>query len=146
MESVLIENEMLTVRQAAELLGIGAHTVYRALRSGDLKGFEDTDTSNKKTWRIPQSAIEAYQSAVHEINRERIEITGRFCRRAPLCEMATNLDDNSFIRRILRICDKNPCEFRNWNQEEAFNSRRPLRRERAADRTGRNYKITIEEL
>lgn len=47
--------ELLTVAECAELLYTGKGTVYRLLRSGELKGF-----LLGKSWKIPQESLQEY--------------------------------------------------------------------------------------
>lgn len=47
--------ELLTVAECAELLYTGKGTVYRLLRSGELKGF-----LLGKSWKIPKESLQKY--------------------------------------------------------------------------------------
>lgn len=44
---------VLTPAEAMDILGVGKNTMYRLLKSGELKGFRVG-----RSWRVPESSIE----------------------------------------------------------------------------------------
>lgn len=46
-------NDVLTVRDLQEILGIGRNMVYRMLQSGQIAGIR----IGQKKWRIPKTAV-----------------------------------------------------------------------------------------
>ena len=44
---------VLTPAEAIDILGVGKNTMYRLLKSGELKGFRVG-----RSWRVPESSIE----------------------------------------------------------------------------------------
>ncbi len=49
-------DDVLTVSQAMELLGVGKNTIYALLNRGELKGFR----IGTRTWRIPKHQLTRY--------------------------------------------------------------------------------------
>ena len=49
--------KVVTIKEAAELLGLHVDTIRRALNSGSLKGFQ---LNGKGSWRIPMEEIERF--------------------------------------------------------------------------------------
>ncbi len=49
-------DDILTVAQVMELLGVGKNTVYALLNSRQLKGFR----IGSRTWRIPRNQLARY--------------------------------------------------------------------------------------
>ena len=47
--------EILSVEDVCELLGIGRNNIYKLLSSGQLKAFR-----NGRIWRIPKKAVEEF--------------------------------------------------------------------------------------
>lgn len=51
---------MLTIRQAAEKMGVSRRTIFRLVKSGDLPSVNVSASPKRKVWRIEPEALDAF--------------------------------------------------------------------------------------
>ena len=65
---MMINKVVFFASEAAALLGYSTHTVYHLIHSGQLPAFRE---DGHKTWRIPESSIQAFLDSRMEQKRYR---------------------------------------------------------------------------